>query len=66
MKGYFTKELYDAPHTYVCINIYDNSNVLLDYYFVPKTEIIGYCHCLEDFGYEDKGWVEAIEDEEID
>lgn len=57
MIGYFVKSTIDTPtYAKTHIEIYDNRNVLINYFIVKADETAGYCHCLEDFGYEDRGW----------
>lgn len=54
-KGYFTKSVSYADNTR--ITVYDSNSTELYYVILNNYEVYGYCSCLIDMGYENRGWV---------
>lgn len=60
IKGYFCHSYAYAGN--IAIHIYDNNHKEIFYVIEDVYNVEGYRHCLEDFGYENKGW--ELEDED--
>lgn len=54
-KGYFIRSY--AYIGNVRIDVYDHNGNLIHYTIDNDYNEIGYCNCLTDLGYEDRGWI---------